>query len=122
MEEDDNILLFKLPDKELNFQDFGKAVMEKDLLIATRVLRDIFKIHYKAAEASASFVIEQSKHKPNVLMEIINIRYLIQDDKKNDALLKVQEIFNLSGLDSVKAYEGMHNVLMKNKMGQKQKP
>jgi len=107
------VIPFKLRDREYNFQDFGKAVMENNLKIATRVLRDIFQIDYKPAERSAEFVITTSKTHPAVLREIIGIRFLIQDDKKNEALLLIQKIFNISGIDSIKAYEGMRRVLFK---------
>jgi hypothetical protein len=115
MSNDKKIIPFsKLEDEsEPNFLDFAGHVSKGDILKATRCLRDILQISYPSAERAVDNYMEEVNKDPNYIKKTMQIRLMITEGNNNDALLMVQEVFKLSGAESIKALDSIKNILFK---------
>ncbi|OUR96933.1 hypothetical protein A9Q84_11395 [Halobacteriovorax marinus] len=92
---------------ELNFKVFAQLVMKSEVEKATRMLRDLLEVGYDEASELTGKVFENYNDNPNSLMEMMQVRELLNTGKNNDALVIVQKLFGASGLVSVNILEKM---------------
>jgi hypothetical protein len=110
MADNSGVLSFKKTG-EVNFKEFGMAVAQDDIKRATRILRDLLNLEFIQAEKATLHFKEKFDTEPNLLMKTMQIRTHIELGQQNDALVIIQDIFNLSGFESINALESIKKVI-----------
>lgn len=99
-----NILSFKKASKnEVNFKSFGQLIAQGDVTAAARILRDLLGLDFDKAQKSAEFFKNELHKDSNIILKTMSIRAKIELGQKNDALLLIQEVFGLDGIQSIGA-------------------
>lgn len=107
------VLSFKKPEKEVNFKEFGRNVAEGNLEEAVKVLRDILKCDLEQAEKITANFKSKFDESPYVIMQTMQIRTLLEAGRNNDALATIQEVFGVSGAESMQLLHAMNEALQK---------
>lgn len=107
------VLSFKKPEKEINFKVFGRNVAEGKLDEASKILRDLIQCDLEAAEKITLHFKGKFEESPNIIMQTMNIKYQIEQGQQNDALMAVQNIFGVTGVESIKILEVMKELVSK---------
>ncbi len=110
MDDESDVLTFKKLG-DINFKEFGMAIAQDDIKKATRILRDLLNLEFEQAQKSTNHFRDKFKIEPNLIMRTMQIKTHIEVGQQNDALVIIQDIFNLSGFDSINALEGIKKMI-----------
>ena len=91
--------------EDINFKVFAQLVAAGELPKASTCLRDIFGFDLTTAEKACLHFSKRYVEDENVIFQTMEIRSRLMEGKQNEALLLIQKIFGISGLDSIKALE-----------------
>jgi len=106
-DESDKILFFNSSVEKVNFKIFAQFVSGGDIEAAAFALRDILGLELKSALKSAEFFEDQLHTNPNLISKMMQIRDHIENGKNNDSLALLQGVFNISVIESIKAFESI---------------
>lgn len=107
------IISFKSKEKELNFKVFARSVAEGKIDEATRTLRDLIKCDFEEAQKITLHFKKRFEESPNVMMQMMMIRSLLEEGKQNDALTSIQDIFGVNGPQSIQILNLMNELIQK---------
>ena len=77
------VISFKKPEKEINFKVFARKVAEGEAKEASKILRDLLQCDLNVAEDITIHFEKKYKESPNVIMQTMQIRALIETEKFN---------------------------------------
>ena len=110
-----NVVSFKKPVKEINFKVFGIAVVEGKLEEAAKIMRDMIECDLSMAEKITDHFNQKFKETPNIIMQTMQIRSSIEMGQQNDALMSIQNIFGVTGVEAIKILNVMKDQIEKDK-------
>jgi hypothetical protein len=109
----DNSSVLSLKKKgEINFKEFGMAIADDNIKKAIRILRDLLNLDFDTAEKSTMHFKKKFEVEPNIIIKTMEIRTYVEAGQQNDALVVIQEIFDLNGFDSINALESIKKIII----------
>lgn len=98
-------------EEEINFKVFNIHIMNKEYDKATRVLRTLIDIDYELAEQMTNHYSSKMKEGPQVAIKLMSLKPLLENKQTNEALMIIQDVFNVYGLNAIKLLDKITKIL-----------
>lgn len=105
------VISFKGKEKELNFKVYARNVAEGKMEEATRVLRDLLRCDFEEAQKITDHFKRKFDQSPQVMMQMMAIKSLLEQGQKNEVLFTIQELFGVSGPMSLQIFQVMNELV-----------
>lgn len=111
-----NVIPFKWKPiiEQVSFQTLGKSILDGNSKIAIYSIKKLLGVPHRIAEDSAQKMIETFKVQPQVLRKMMEVRFLIEAGKNNQALLMITEAFFIEAPYNLIALSSMIEFLKNN--------
>ncbi len=95
----------------ITFKDFAVLIQSGDIETAGEALALLLNISKDSAARAAQFFQGQLAGKPDLLMQLMQVREDIKANSITEALMKIMTCFNLSGPEALGALESMRRLI-----------
>lgn len=90
-------------DEGINFKHFARSIMDDEADRAIHMLQSLLDLDYEKAKSSTDHFTKLLDQGPEIIVKTMLLRGLVLENNYEDAIKMIQEVFNLYGVDAVRA-------------------